>query len=52
MDEWMTCDFMFFSTVFQAYQDRSMIMTGYLQWNAVLVEKISPQAGLKPRTAR
>ena len=40
MDGWMTCDFMFFSTVtvFQSYMyqdDERLRMTGYVQWNPV-----------------
>ena len=33
MDEWITCDFTSFSTVFQSYQDDGMvIMKGCVQW--------------------
>ena len=36
MDGWMTCEFTFFSTVFQSYQDvGQMIMKGCVQWNPV-----------------
>ena len=36
MDGWMTCDFTFFLTVFQSYQDDvRMIMKGCVQWNSV-----------------
>ena len=32
----MTCDFMFFSTVFQSYQDDGwVIMNGCVEWNPV-----------------
>ena len=49
----MTCDFTSFSTIFQSYQDDGrMIMKDYVQWNPFTVEKISLQAGLKPRIAR
>ena len=36
MDGWIICDFISFSTVFQAYQDDGrMIMKGSVQWNTV-----------------
>ena len=36
VDEWMTCDFTSFSTVFQSYQDdRRMVMKGCVQWNPI-----------------
>ena len=36
IDGWMTCDFMFFSTVFQSYQDdERLMMKGCVQWNSV-----------------
>ena len=38
MDGWMTCDFMYFSTVFQSYQDDGrLIMNGCVsvQWNSI-----------------
>ena len=36
MDGWMTCDFTFFLTVFQSYQDDVlMIMKSCMQWNVV-----------------
>ena len=36
MDEFMTCDFTSFSTVFQLYEDDGrMIMKGCVQWNPV-----------------
>ena len=53
-DGWMTCDFMSFSTLFQSYQDNGRMINERLC--AVephfTVEKISPRAGLKPRTVR
>ena len=48
----MICDFTSFSTVFQSYQDDGrMLKKSYVQWNPVLVEKISPRAGHKLGTA-
>ena len=45
--------FYIFSTVFKSYQDYGqMIMEGCVQWNPFTFEKISLQAGLKPRTTR
>ena len=36
MDEWIICNFMSFSTVFQSYQDDGqMRMKGCEQWNPV-----------------
>ena len=36
MDEWITCDFTYFLTVFQSYQDDvCMIIKGCVQWNYV-----------------
>ena len=36
IDGWMTCDFTFFLTIFQSYQDDVwMIMKGCVQWNSV-----------------
>ena len=32
----MTCEFTFFSVVFQSYHvDRTLIMKGYVQWKAI-----------------
>ena len=46
MDGWITCDFTFFSTVFQSYQDDGRFITkGCVLWNSVYVEKISTRAG-------
>ena len=36
MDGWMTYDFIFFSTVFQSYQDKGrLVMKGCGQWNPI-----------------
>ena len=44
----MNCDFTSFSTVFQSYQnDVRLIMKGCVQCNSILVEKISPRAGIE-----
>ena len=48
LDEWMTCDFMSFSTVFQSYQDNGrLIMNGCVQWNSIYGCEDLPQAGIK-----
>ena len=44
----MTCDFMFFSTVFQSYQDDGrLVMKGYVQWSSVDGLNILPRVGIK-----
>ena len=36
--DWVNCDFMSFSAVFQSYQDDVMvIMKGCMQWNPVYI---------------
>ena len=48
----MTCDFMYFSTVFQSYQDDGqVIMKGCVQWNRLGLEISLPQVELEPVTA-
>ena len=52
-DGWMTCNFTYFSTVFQSYQDDGrMKMKGCVSGTLFAVEKNSPRAGLEPGTAR
>ena len=47
MNGWMT------STVFESYHDdQSLVITGWVQWNAFTIEKISPREGLELGTAR
>ena len=49
----MTCHFTSFSTVFQSYQDNGqMIMKAVCNGTPFMIEKISPQVGLEPGTAR
>ena len=49
----ITCDFTSLLTVFHFYQDsEGLIMKGYVQWNPVYVEKISPRVGFKLGIAR
>ena len=49
----MTWDFTSFSTLFQSYQDdERLVMKGLCNGTLSTVEKISPQAGLEPTTAR
>ena len=48
MDGW-TCNFTFFSTAFQVYQDDGlMIMKEYVQWNPVVYEWNNPTQGSNP----
>ena len=48
MDEWMTCDFTSFSTVFQSYQDyERLIMKGLCNGAPITVQKILPRAGIE-----
>ena len=47
MDGWMTCNFTSFSTVFQSYQDDGQIIMAVCNGIPFMIEKISPQAGLK-----
>ena len=47
----MTSNFMFFSTVFQSYQDNGrMIMKGCVQWNPDYGRENWPRAGIEPGT--
>ena len=47
MDERMTHDFISCSTVFQLYQDDGRVMmNGCVQWNLVMVGKISTSSGV------
>ena len=49
----MTCDFTYFSTVFQSYQDdERLIVKGCCNGAPSMVEKISPRAGIELVTAR
>ena len=53
IDGWMTCDFTSFSAGFQSYQDDGrVIKKAVCNGTLFTVEKILPQAGLEPRTAR
>ena len=50
MDVWITCDFMFFSTVFQSYQDDRWMIKAVCNGVTFMVEKdfaLSPRAVLE-----